>query len=150
AALVLMVREPERTGSTPLDGRDTQEVPSLGQTLRYITQRWRGFGTLFLGSGSLSTLSALNVWNVALFQRTWHWNVGQVGQAVGILFLTAVPLGTIAGLWLTQRHMAAGRRDATARALAQGLLIAVPGFAVYALMPSAPAAIAVMFVAFVG
>jgi MFS family permease len=149
AALMFTVNEPARTDIQALE-RDSRKIPAFKEVALYILARWRGFGTLFLGSGCLSTLSTLNVWNVSLFQRTWNWSVGDVGKAVGILFFTAVPLGTVIVVRLTSRRAAAGRSDATVRALIVGLAIAVPGFACYALMPSAPAAVGVLFVAFIG
>jgi MFS family permease len=149
AALMFTVKEPPRTEVQVLN-RDSHKVPAFKEVARYILARWRGFGTLFLGSACLSTLSTLNVWNVSLFQRTWNWNVADVGMAVGILFFTAVPLGTVAVVWLTNRNATIARGDASLRSLIVGLAIAVPGFAGYALMPNAPAAIGLLFVAFIG
>ena len=149
AALMFTVREPARTEIQAMD-RDPHKVPAFREVALYILARWRGFGTLFLGSACLSTLSTLNVWNVSLFQRTWGWNVADVGKAVGILFFTAVPLGTAIVVRLTSRGAAAGHSDATVRALIVGLAIAVPGFACYALMPNGSAAVGLLFVAFIG
>ncbi len=149
AALMLTVREPRRTEIMRIESAG-RASSTLKDAVRYIIHNARGFGTLFLGSSCLSTLSTLNVWNVALFKRNWNWSVGEVGMALGILFFTAVPLGTVMGLWVTNRGIAAGKRDATARTLLCGLLIAVPGFAAYALMPTAHLAVGLLFVAFIG
>ena len=123
---------------------------SLKDVLRYVSRHWRSFGPLAIGTAALSTLSTLNVWNVALFHRVWNWNVAEVGRAVGMLFLIGVPLGTVIGLWITKKGALMGRRDAILRALVGGLMLAVPGFALYALMPSAPLAICVLFIGFIG
>jgi MFS family permease len=146
---VLSIREPQRTELTELQARSASGA-SLKESLRYMWHRWRAFGTLLLGAGALSTLSTLNTWNVALFRRIWDWNVAEVGRAVGLLFFTAVPIGTLVGLRITRQGVLQGRRDAIVRALVAGLALAVPGFALYPLMPTAPLAIAVLFVGFVG
>ncbi len=151
AALVLTIREPRRTEILDQPAAESGgRSASLKDVLRYVSRHWRGFGTLAIGTAALSTLSTLNVWNVALFQRVWNWNVAQVGRAVGMLFLTTVPLGTVIGLWITKKGLLTGRRDAILRALLGGLALAVPGFTIYALMPSAPLAICVLFIGFIG
>jgi MFS family permease len=76
--------------------------------------------------------------------------VRDVGIATGVLFFTGGPVGTALGIWLSNRWIVQGHKDATARALIAGLLIAVPGFAAYPLMPSAQLAVAALFFAFVG
>ncbi len=123
---------------------------TMAGALRYIAGRWRAFGTLFAGSACVVTLGSLSLWNAALFQRTWGWTVGQVGVATGLLFFTAGPLGTVAGVWLTQRWLAQGCRDATLRALIAGLLIGAPGFVLFPLAPSAALGLCGLFVAFTG
>ena len=135
----------------PLRSELTRATPaSLAGALGFIGRRWRAFGTLFVGSACVVTLGSLSLWNVSLFQRTWGWNVAQVGVATGLLFFTAGPLGTVAGVWLTDRWTRLGRSDATLRALITGLLIAAPGFILFPLAPSAPLGLCGLFVAFTG
>lgn len=150
AVLMFTIKEPKRTEVMQVDQDGKPITASFRDAVRYIVQRWRGFGTLFLATTCLSTLSTLNHWNVALFQRTWDWSVRDVGIAVGLMFFTAVPLGTVIAVWLSNRGINAGRRDATMRTILFGLLLAVPTFATYSLMPSAPLAIAILFIAFLG
>lgn len=106
--------------------------------------------TLFIGSAAVVTMGSLTFWNIALFERTWGWAVREVGIATGVLFFVGGPLGTIFGIWLTNRWLAAGRKDATIRALWTGLAIAVPGFALYPMMPSPELAILAQLFAFTG
>jgi MFS family permease len=151
AALLLTVREPARReriaqGIT----LDSAGQVSLSGALRFIRQHWRAFGLLFVGSGCTVTLGSLVLWNVALFERTWGWSVRDVGIATGVAFFTGGPLGTALGMWLTNRWIARGRKDATARALLTGLALAIPGFALYPLMPSTSLAMAAIFLAFTG
>jgi MFS family permease len=95
-------------------------------------------------------MGALALWNVALFGRTWHWNVAQVGIAVGVILFTAGPVGTLVGVYLTNRDLALGRRDATLRALFVGLLIGVPAYCVFPLMPRVEWGLAALFCALLG
>lgn len=123
---------------------------TFGEGLTFIAAHWRAFTTLFVASACNLTMGALSMWNVALFKRTWGWNVAEVGVAVGVILFTAGPLGILLGVWRTNRDLAAGRADATLRALLWGLLIAVPTYAVFALMPSAQLALLVLFCSAIG
>ena len=144
ALLMLTIREPARPEVT------STATATLGAALGYIRRRWRAFGALFVASACSVTLGALSFWNVALFQRTWGWNVGQVGVATGLMLFTAGPLGAVASVWLSRRGIAQGRSDATLRTLLFGLVVAAPGLALFPLAPSAPVALVGMFVGFLG
>lgn len=143
ALAVLMIREPARRERLTPDR-------SLGSAVRYVKTRWRAFGTLFVASACCVTLGSLSLWNVSLFARTWGWDVRSVGIATGLLFLTGGPIGTALGIRLTARGIAAKRADATLRTVWIGLLIGVPGFALYPVMPTPELALAAMFFAFTG
>jgi MFS family permease len=144
AALMGTITEPRRTERTGA------KAGSLVEALSYLGRHWRAFGALFVGSSGSVTLGALSLWNVSLFQRTWGWHVGQVGVATGLLYLTAGPLGSVAGVWAAQRWQAKGRRDAALRTLVTGLLIGAPGFILFPLAPTATLGLCGLFVAFVG
>lgn len=144
AVLMFTLREPTRREITRTTGA------SLSAAIDFILARWRAFGALFVGSACVVTLGSLSLWNTALFQRTWGWNVAQVGVATGLLYFTAGPLGTIVGIWLTQRWNRAGRADATLRTLLTGLLIGGPGFALFPLAPTASVGLLGMFLGFTG
>ncbi|MDA5194241.1 MFS transporter [Govanella unica] len=146
AGMMFTIREPLRRERVA----DTGANPTFWTAFAYIRQRWQAFGTLFLASACCVTLGSLTFWNVALFDRTWGWNVRDVGIVTGLMYLTGGPVGTALVIWLTNRRIAAGRPDASLSTLWVGLLIAVPGFAAYPMMPSAPFAVAALFVAFVG
>jgi MFS family permease len=151
AAMMFTIREPVRQDQV-VSGltTDASGSASLLEAFRFIRERWRAFGALFIGSASVVTMGSLTFWNIALFGRTWGWEVREVGIATGILFFVGGPLGTILGIWLTNRWLAAGRKDATLRALWTGLAIAVPGFALYPLMPFPELAIFAQLFAFTG
>lgn len=151
AALMLTVPEPERRELIAQGvGSGAAGHASIADAVRFIVGRWTAFGTVFVGSACCVTLGALALWNAALFDRTWGWNVRDVGLATGMLFFVGGPIGTALGIWLTNRWIAAGFKDATVRALLTGLLIAVPGFASYPVMPTAELAVCALFFAYVG
>ncbi|HVS77060.1 MAG TPA: MFS transporter [Steroidobacteraceae bacterium] len=154
--LMLTVREPARQDRVSLavssrgTVRNDAGASSFSSAFTYILDRWRAFGTLFVASSCNVMMGALGLWNVSLFKRTWDWNVAQVGVAIGVIFFTAGPLGTLLGVFLTNRDLGAGKRDATLRALFVGLVIGVPAYAVFPLMSSAMLALLVLFCAQVG
>jgi MFS family permease len=144
ALLMFAFREPVRQELTRTTGT------SIRAAIGYIARRWPAFGALFVGSACVVTLGSLSLWNVALFQRTWGWHVGQVGVATGLLYFTAGPLGTVLGVALTQRWVRQGHRDATLRVLITGLLIGAPGFILFPLAPDVRMGLCGMFLGFVG
>jgi MFS family permease len=151
ALMMPTVREPTRQDKvdTAFTGGGA-EIPSLRQAAAFIGRRWRAFGTLFVASACTITMSALAFWNVALFKRTWDWNVAQVGLAVGIILLTAGPLGALTGIWLSNRWIVARRPDATLRVLFIGLLLSVPCSSIFSEMPSAALGLVFLFVTHFG
>lgn len=151
ALLMFTIREPVRTDQVRQGLRaDESGRTSLGAALAFIRARWRAFGALFVGSGAVVTMGALAFWNVKLFEGAYGWSVREIGIATGLLFFTGGPLGTWIGIVLTNRWIAAGRKDATLRAVWAGLLVGVPGFAAYPVMPTAELAIVAMLFAFIG
>lgn len=151
AAMMFSIREPLRQDQV-LRGLQTsgEGRASLRDALRFIQQRWRAFGALFVGSASVVTMGSLTFWNIALFGRTWGWEIREIGIATGTLFFIGGPLGTLLGIWLTNRWIASGRKDATLRALWWGVAIALPGFALYPIMPTPELAVFMQLFAFTG
>jgi MFS family permease len=151
ALLIPTVREPKRLDKAdPSFAGGSTDIPSLKQAALFIGQRWRAFGTLFVASACNLTINGLAYWNVALFKRTWDWNVAEVGLAVGIILLTTGPLGATFGIWLANRWIVAKRADATLRVLFIGLLISIPCSAIFCEMPSAMLALGFLAVGHVG
>lgn len=142
AALMLTVREPERT-------EKIAERQNFGAAFVHIWKRWRAFGGLFVASSCNFAISTLAFWNIPLFQRVWGWNVAEIGAVTGIFYFTAGPIGTALAVW-AQRKFAQNHVDGSMRVLILGLLIGVPASAIYPIAPSAELAVALMFVAFIG
>lgn len=151
ALLMYTIREPVRQDQV-VSGLDADPAgrASLKSALVFILRRWKAFGALFVGSAAVVTMGSLVFWNVALFERVWQWNVRDVGVATGLLFLAGGTAGTLLGVRVTNAWIAAQQKHATLKALWTGLAIAVPGFALYPVMPSAELAIFMLVFAFVG
>ncbi|MGF7149938.1 MFS family permease [Sphingomonas zeicaulis] len=142
AGLMMTVREPQR-----------QEKTAIGRNgwyaFQYIFARWRGFGSLFVGSTCNFALSALTLWNVPLFSRVWGWGVAETGLVTGAFYFTAGPIGTAVAVW-AHKQLGPKHVDASMRVLLLGLLICVPASALYPVMPTPEIAVIFMFIAFIG
>ncbi|MES2056540.1 MAG: MFS transporter [Pseudomonadota bacterium] len=144
AALMLTIREPARTERVAKEGA----APQIS-AFRYILQRWRGFGALFVGATCNFAMSTLTFWNIPLFQRVWGWDIPTIGTVTGLFYFTAGPIGTAIAVWMT-RHLLRTHADAAMRVLLLGLAIGIPMSALYPVMPTASLAVTAMFIAFVG
>jgi MFS family permease len=142
APLMLTVREPARSERLATSAHGSNAV-------RYMLDRWRGFGVVIVGSTCNFAMSTLTLWNVPLFQRVYGWDVKTIGLVTGLFYFTAGPLGTALALWTTKKI---GRTpaDGAYNTMLVGLAITVPMSFLYPIMPSAPLAVAAMFLAFIG
>ncbi|MBX3594357.1 MFS transporter [Sphingomonas sp.] len=143
ALLMLTVREPVRTERIgPQGGAQASAV-------RYMLERWRGFGVLTLGATCNFAMSTLTLWNVPLFQRVHGWSVVEIGAVTGLFYFTAGPIGTALALWAS-KALGKGKEDSAMRVLILGLFITVPASALYPILPSPELAVVAMFIAFIG
>ncbi|MDE2466514.1 MAG: MFS transporter [Alphaproteobacteria bacterium] len=145
-ALMLTIREPVRTETLHVTAKG---VP-LKTSLDYIRRNWKAFGVLIIGASCNIALSIMVLWNVPLFQRSWHWSVAEVGTLTGIYFLTAGPLGTFLAVWLSRKLSSRTIQDGAARVLILGVLISIPAYAAYPIAPTGEISAAIMFVAIIG
>lgn len=141
--LMTTLREPERTDkiSNATDGAKISAV-------KYMMERWRGFGVLFVGSTCNFAMSTLALWNVPLFSRVYGWDIITVGTVTGLFYFTAGPIGTAVALWASKAFEA--KADSAMRTLILGLFITIPASALYPIMPTAELAVVAMFLAFIG
>jgi MFS family permease len=137
AALILLIREPERTEwiGGPIGTDDHKHVPLLS-AIGFMAKRWRAFGPLVLGNAGSLTLGTLSLWNAALFERTWGWDVRRFGVTAGLIYLLVGAVGYVFAGWLASRGLKAGKKDGTLRAFLLGICIVVPATILYPLAPS--------------
>lgn len=137
AALILLIREPPRTETiaSAIGVGDERHVP-MSAALRFMLQRWRAFAPLVLGNAGSLAIGTLSLWNVALFERSWNWDVRQFGITAGLIYLSIGMIGYPLAGWLASRGLASGRRDATLRVFLVGICIVVPATILYPLAPT--------------
>jgi MFS family permease len=126
ALIMLTVAEPERREKLRIAGQ--ADHPSLGMVTHFITQRWRLYGSHFLGMSVAATLSyGFFAWIPQTFVRTWGWSIAQVGVAYGCVVAVSgvVSIFLVSGLanWLTSR----GSKDLYMRVALYCVVLAVTG-----------------------
>ena len=140
AILVLTTMpEPQRRR----EAGDEQGTPGLGEVIRFAA-RWRWlYAALILGITIKATLSfGATIWAPALFERKYGWATGEPGLYLGIVSLTAMPLGLLVGGWLADRLTMRGRDDANALVLFWATAGLLPFAILFPLMPNASLALA--------
>lgn len=147
AALMLLIREPTRRGMFTAAGAPTAQ-PSL---LPYLKKNVRTLLTMFMGFSLLGVVViGYLTWIPAIFMRSFGWAAEDVGFAFGLIVMIFGTGGILAGGWLSDRLIKAGRADAPLRAGLYGGLAAIP-FAIAAPLAPTPelvlglAAIALFF-----
>ncbi|WP_339348274.1 MFS transporter [uncultured Sphingomonas sp.] len=110
AALLMLLPEPRRT-HFEMTHRD--DMPSPGETARFILGERRLFGGLILGFACHNTaLYALLGWVPAFLGRHYHLSTSEVGAALGLSTMLGGGIGLILGGVASDRLFASGRGDA--------------------------------------
>jgi MFS family permease len=125
--------------------------PSLATVAHFIAQRWRLYGSHFLGMSVAATLSyGFFAWIPQTFVRTWGWNIAQVGFAYGCIVAVSgvASIFLVTGLanWLTAR----GSRDLYMRVALYCVVLAVIGAVFTPVAPHPYIALLMLFPATVG
>jgi len=128
--LMMTVPEPKRRHA------DAQ-MPSIREVGRFLIGNGNVYGPLIGGIG-LGTILAFGVgaWGPTFYIRTFGWTPGQVGLVQGLSWLVLAPIGAMIGSGWAERMARAGRDDANLRVTIYGLLIAMPFFVLFPLMPT--------------
>jgi len=153
AALMTTVREPERRGKiriTTADGHEIEQL-SIRQTVGYLLDRWRLYGSHFLGMSVVTCIGyAYLFWIPTMFVRTWQWDIPRIGMAYGMVNLIAGPIGVNLGGWLADRLYLRGQRDGHMRACFRFSLLFIPCSVLAPLMPTAELTVAMLVPAGIG
>jgi len=132
ALLMFTIREPARRGLLQQPGARW----SLRPTFRHLREHWRTYAGIYFGM-SVLTIMAYGIigWIPEHFRRSYDWSIGQVSLWYGLILIVFGPVGAFYGGWLADRFF---RRydDGYLRAGLVGLGFLVPGYALFALMPS--------------
>jgi MFS family permease len=133
ALLMFTIREPPRRGRlVQMDKTDWSLRPSFA----HLKAHWRTYTGIYFGM-SVLTIMAYGIigWIPEHFRRTYDWSIGQVSLWFGLILIIFGPLGAFFGGWLADRF---DRRhdDGYMRAGLVGLALLVPGYTLFALMPT--------------
>lgn len=145
SALLATVREPARRGRAIAGGHDAKAAPPQIPVKEVVAFMWRNAGIflpIFASMGISAALSfGVRSWGPAFYTRTFDWSVAKYGLVQGVLALTIMPFGAVAGSLFAER-MAKKHDDANMRTVFIGQLLAMPGMILFPLMPTAALAVA--------
>jgi len=147
AVLMATVKEPVRRGKIRLrtETGEMTETLSIRQTIRWLTDRWRTFGSHFLGMSVVTVIGyGFFFWVPTMFMRTWDWSIPRISISYGIVNLVFGPLGVMAGGWLADRWYRSGTKDGHMRLCLIATLLMVPAATLVPLMPSAELAVVML------
>jgi MFS family permease len=135
SALMLTVKEPPRRGMR-------QASAPIGEVFALVLRHRWVYLPLFAGMGLRSAqMFGTQGWNPAFYQRSFGWEMSQIGVVSGLSVFVSMPLGLILGNWLTEHLWKRGHKDAHVRTVLFATLISVPLGILYPLMPNAWAAV---------
>lgn len=150
AVLMLTIREPSRKEGLSTEAGSAAHL-SLAEVARYLLDRWRMYGSHFLGLSAVALLAyALFAWIPTMFIRTWGWSIAEIGLAYGVVVLLAAPLSALVATWLSERLAAKGCRDAQMRATLICAIVAGASAIGAALAPSPWIAVVLLLPASIG
>jgi MFS family permease len=123
AFTALAVREQPR----PVHDARARRAASAGEFFRFCRSDPILFFGLPVAFGLLNIItSAYLSWTPTFMQRTYGWNIGQVGLAWGVHHLVTAGIGQIGGAMLVDRLYARGMKDAHLRYQWWGVIVGVP------------------------
>lgn len=151
ALIMLTIAEPERREKLLFAPGQRHDDPSLAMVTRFIAQRWRLYGSHFLGMSVAATLSyGFFAWIPQTFVRTWGWSIADVGVAYGCIVAVSgvASIFLVSGLasWLAAR----GCKDLYMRVALYCVVLAVIGAVLTPVAPNPYIALLMLLPATVG
>lgn len=126
AFLALLVREFPRGGAKG-GSAELRKATSIGEFFRFCRRNPVLFFGLPAAFGTLNIITnAYAAWIPTFMQRTYGWNIGEVGLAWGTQHILTATVGQIGGAMLVDRLYARGMKDAHVRYQWWGVVVAVP------------------------
>lgn len=124
AFFIAGIREPARQDlNRSLDASSIREA--FAAAFHYIRNRWQAYSSLTIGMCANTIIGYIASWNVVLFQRRWHWSIGDIGIALGLILLVCGPLGTLLSGTAADRLSRAGYKDSAMRVTTVGIVVMV-------------------------
>jgi len=148
AALMMTVKEPIRRDQVVNQSKDA--IP-FGEVVSYLTQRWRTYGSHFLGLSVMTIIgNAYVFWLPSVFIRTHGWTVGEVSFWYGLILGLGGPIGVTLAGYLGDKLYKNGVKDGHMKVALYGTLMLVPVAIVVPLIPNATVAMALMVIHSIG
>jgi MFS family permease len=153
ALLALTIREPERRGTLRRDASGAVVSLPLREVAAHLWRHRGTFGGLYFGMSVLTIMAyGVGLWIPPFFIRTYGLPVGEVQHYLilyGLVMLVAGAAGVIAGGWLADR-LHRKYADGYLRAVLVGIALLVPGYTLFALMPTPGLAVLLLVPATLG
>jgi MFS family permease len=129
ALLMLTVKEPPR--------RIPGEPPPVRAVVHFLGENRWVYGPIIVGI-ALNTIAAVGLasWGPTFFMRTYGWTVEQVALVLGLIWILALPFGSILGGAIAERWTRRGILDANIRLTLIVCAAAAPFMIAAPLMPS--------------
>jgi MFS family permease len=139
--LMLFTREPARLT------RREDAVP-MGEFLRYILARWRGYAPCYFGYALLVVpLVAVSFWAPTAYERAHGVSATTAGAWLGVGYVVGGMTGTLFGGWLADRWTANGLTDGKLRTLAVAVGGMAPSTLVSQVVPQFALGVGVLWIA---
>ncbi len=112
--LLLVVKEPARKDT--LNAKGIVDKPTLGEALAIIWDKRTVFLALSIGTAFTAFVSyGSSAWIPTYFNRTFGWQMKEIGLKFGLIVTIFSVLGVLAGGWLADRYAKRGIFDGNLR-----------------------------------
>jgi MFS family permease len=144
--LLLTIREPARQGARRgKDGSTTAPPVPIHEVWSYIRDNRATFLCLNLGLAMVALFGyGATSWIPTLFIRRHGWTPGQTGLVFGLIVAVSGTLGIVTGGFFADWLRRRGFADANLRVALIGAIGGLPSVVLFALIPSAPWAAALL------
>ena len=151
ALATLAIREPARHGRGMTQG--TRTAVPVAEVAAHLRRHWIAYLAVIwpIAASALMVFGASS-WIPSFFIRSFGLAPEQAGEHIrtwGAISLVCGMIGVFAGGWLTD-HQVARHKDGYVRALTVGVALALPGYGLFALMPTPELALALFLLAPIG
>ena len=142
------IQEPSRKGVaiSKTSATDAQRSFPFMTVIRFLWQRKRLYGVLFLGSSFLSIANyGSAAWYPEMLARNYGLSKSETGSAFGMIYLIAGTIGVMAGPFLASRLQRAGYADANVRTVLIASIVSILPATLAPLMGSAESTLLVLW-----
>ena len=112
ALIMLTVKEPVRQELLAQGTGNLSRHMPLQETIQYFRNRWRTYGTIYVGYGIKAVLTyGYFAWMPTMFIRTYDWSAGEIGRLFGTIVAVCGTIGILGGGYMAHRMINRGIYD---------------------------------------